>query len=448
MFHGSIPPAAQAIVVEVARSWECSDIYVGCSGNFTVERALHTLHRFQLHGNDVSLYSGAIGAMLADAPFPVSIAEKYREDLAWLAPYVTNAVDTAATIMLSTRFAFAMDKTGPYYARLLDATRSNWPALHEKTAKKLRALTVKLASYANEDVFTWLDRVPGDAGLVTYPPFYANDYASGFAKLEAMFEWPRPHFGELDDARRAEFIEKVTARRDWVFGSNQQLPELADRLIGMTRTTNRGVPIHIYAGSGEARLTRPRQQTEEVPMRRLMPGDQLGERLRILPLSYPQFCLLRSKYMNEHIRPGQATQSFAVAVDDTLIGAYALSAAPSHAHYAADLSPHSYLLSDFPVAPTSYSRLAKLVLYAALSREAQLLGERYAHKRLRGLVTTAFTDRPVSMKYRGLFRLLKRTQLPQRVSGGTMQLQYGAPLGTWTLAEGYAEWREKHGVTE
>ncbi|MFX8106652.1 hypothetical protein ABTK92_20370, partial [Acinetobacter baumannii] len=65
-----------------------------------------------------------------------------------------------------------------------------------------------------------------------------------------------------------------------------------------------------------------------------------------------------------------------------------------------------YLLSDFAIAREK--RLAKLIAMLATGREST---ERYDRRRVRRtkvIVTTAFTDRPISMKYRGIFELLSR----------------------------------------
>lgn len=143
-------------------------------------------------------------------------------------------------------------------------------------------------------------------------------------------------------------------------------------------------------------------------------------------------------------------------VDKKLVGAYAFSAAPSMAQWEKYLpSPHIYLLSDFPVRLSAYRHLAKLVLIAALSRESQLLAERTAHKRIRSVVTTAFTDRPISMKYRGLFHLLTRKEKKSGAREGSsisdnyyaqpFELNYGAEIGKWTLAEGLSMWWKKYG---
>ena len=102
-----------------------------------------------------------------------------------------------------------------------------------------------------------------------------------------------------------------------------------------------------------------------------------------------------------------------------------------------------YMLTDFAVAPSDYTRLSKLVLYAARSREAQLIAERMARRRMRFVFTTAFSHNPISMKYRGLFDLHSRKETPE--GDHPYMLNYVAPIGSWTLAEGYAQWCKKHG---
>ncbi len=84
-------------------------------------------------------------------------------------------------------------------------------------------------------------------------------------------------------------------------------------------------------------------------------------------------------------------------------------------------------------------RLSKLVLYAVLSREGQLFIQQVLNRRIRTLLTTAFSEHPQSMKYRGLFKLVSRK--PQE--DGRFQLNYEAPTGQWTLREGFETWLKK-----
>lgn len=68
MFHGSLPDSVQQIMGDCIRDWKCTDIYVGCSGNFTIERMLKSVTNARLHGNDVTIYSCLLGRYFSGAP--------------------------------------------------------------------------------------------------------------------------------------------------------------------------------------------------------------------------------------------------------------------------------------------------------------------------------------------------------------------------------------------
>src|SRR5690625_4411562 len=102
MFVGSIPSDMQKIVKDMIKDWTCDDIYVGTSGNFTVERTLHDAG-FNLHGNDVTLYSSVIGWYLSGEEIKFTFNEDYNEDYGWLKNYISDPADKVATILLGTR---------------------------------------------------------------------------------------------------------------------------------------------------------------------------------------------------------------------------------------------------------------------------------------------------------------------------------------------------------
>jgi len=121
-----------------------------------------------------------------------------------------------------------------------------------------------------------------------------------------------------------------------------------------------------------------------------------------------------------------------------LLGAFAVNDSDGTLYTPGVPHPYAYLLSDFPIAP-GVPRLSRLVLYAALSWESQLLIEQAVGHRVRALYTTAFSDRPVSMKYRGAgFELVERKE-----SDGAHKryvLNYVARLGAWSLAQVLTRW--------
>ncbi|MEV5930943.1 hypothetical protein ACPCSG_23635 [Streptomyces cellulosae] len=438
-----MPAPLRSIMYEHAGSWTGEDVYVGCSGNFTIERVLHA--RFgdacRIHGNDIQAYSCALGWYLAGEDLPFTLREEYDDALGWIKPYLEDRTDRLATLMLGTRFLQYVGKSGTYYRRMLDATRDQWPRMHEKTATKLRSLRTQLGSFYAGDVLDFIaEEVPEDAPFAMFPNFYVGDYQAQFAGHDTVFDWPKPDVGELTEEGKEEIINRVLDRPHWILGLHLERPDLRDNLVGVVQTANRGLPVWVYAPGGPRRIVRPHQVTEPIRMPKIGPDEDLGGHMTIHILTGGQFAAIRSQFMSKTIKPGSPLLACAVAVDGKVIGAFA--------YLPPKFDPNTaYLMSDFPVSWTRYRRLAKLIVMAASTKEAQLLVQRSLSKRIDAWSTTAFTDRPNSAKYgRGIpgVRLQKRTE-PGADGIHRYQLQYGGPLGAYSLDEALNLWKTKHG---
>ena len=100
--------------------------------------------------------------------------------------------------------------------------------------------------------------------------------------------------------------------------------------------------------------------------------------------------------------------------------------------------PMAYIMSDLAI-PSCEKRLAKLVLMCLLSQEIkQVLDYKYID-RMGYAVTTAFSQHPVSMKYRGIFKLHKRIEKENGYA-----LNYYAPFAQYQLSEVLDLWAKKY----
>lgn len=439
MFQGTIPGPMRAIVRETAASWPRGPVYVPCCGNFTIERSLAGLG-FELRSSDVSIYTTAIGRWLTGQPVGIRLAEETAEELGWLADSLDDGVGTVATMMLGTRFLASVGREGLWHQRVVRSYREQWKAKHAETVDRLSAADVELASYETEDVRSWLRKVPRDAPVCSFPPFYGGGYEKLYEPLNEHFDWDAPEYQPLSDADVVEVLGAITNRPHWLTASNHDVPELHRYLRGVIKATPRAAPFYVYASHAPARIVAPRQPIEPVTTPRLQRGRELVGPLALALLKPGQFNALRSRYLNPRIAPGAA--NLAVAVKDgvgNILGVFAL--APS------SFTPdEAYLLSDFAVAPTDYPRLSKLIVLAATSAEAQLLCQRAFSRRVRALSTTAFSNNPVSMKYRGLLRLTKRG--PSNEDGWKFQLQYQGAMGGHTLSDALALWAKRWGARD
>ncbi|TQE30932.1 hypothetical protein Sipo8835_22920 [Streptomyces ipomoeae] len=435
MFQGTIPGPMRSIVSETARVWPTGPVYIPCCGNFTIERTLSGLG-FALHSSDVSIYTSAIGRWLTGQPVGIRLREESQHQLGWLADSLDDGPGTVATLMLGTRFLASVDRDGLWHERVVRSYRDQWQAKHAETVEKLSYTDLQLASYEAEDVRSWLDKVPSDAPVCSFPPFYGGGYEKLYEPLEAHFTWDAPQYEPLSDADVVSVLGAITSRPYWLTASNHDVEALRPYLRGVIKATPRAAPFYVYASAARTRIVSPRQPIEPVTALRLRQGEEIEGPLTLALLKPGQFNALRSRYLNPRIAPGAANLAVAVKAAGKVIGVFAMS--PSN--YTPD---EAYLLSDFAVGPTDYARLSKLVVLAATSAEAQLLCQRAFSKRIRAVATTAFTNNPVSMKYRGLLRLTKRG--PSNEEAYAYQLQYQGRMGGHTLDEAWTTWTAKWG---
>lgn len=442
MFLGTIEPEVRSIVKEHTRAWGVDEYWIGCSGNLTIERFLHG-PGVKLHSNDVSIYSCMMGAYFAGDPVELALRDESRElygdEIEWVDEYMGTDVDRLATMMLGTRFLDYIGKSGRYYTRMLDGTRRQFAEMHAKTVEKIQTIDWRVSSFHPQDVREYLrDTVPADGAVISFPPFDVGGYETMWKSLETHFAWPEPEYEILDDAGITDTLELIKDREHWIFASNHRHEEWEDDLVGVVQTAARRRPNYVYASTKRTRIVRPTEKFEPVLNPRMRKGDVMGDRIALAPLSLHQFNSIRAQYLNPKIRTAPPMASWAVLSDGRVLGAFAVSPGK--------FSPDEvYLMSDFAVAGSDYKRLSKLIVMAAVSKEAQHLYQNVTSKRVRNLSTTAFTKNPVSMKYRGILDLQKRSK--SKDPEWDYELMYGSTVGQWTLDEALEKWTDKWGDT-
>lgn len=139
MFHGSLPDSVQQIMGDCIRDWKCTDIYVGCSGNFTIERMLKSVTNARLHGNDVTIYSCLLGRYFSGAPLNARFNENYEGPMEFIQEYMKTDLDIATCVLLLSKMStYLGSKPNPYYVRT--------PLLRERSLNLLLTPTGKLGA--------------------------------------------------------------------------------------------------------------------------------------------------------------------------------------------------------------------------------------------------------------------------------------------------------------
>ena len=321
MFHESLPSTAQQILRQIVKQWKTDDIYVGCSGNCTIERCLKHLTHARLHSNDVTVYSCLLGRYFTGEELNVKLKSSYNGVMRFIEKYLDDGAGTLAVILILSKMGiYLSSKPNPYYERMIKAYIDQFDNLWNQTKAKLEKIEPFIASMYEGDVCEWVDTVPENAGFICYPPFFAGDYENMFRVIDNMFDWSPPEFESINKDRINAMFEKLVQRKYFMFGTNDYLSDFKQYLVGMSQTTNRGVPIYIYATSDKSMVVLPRQATAPLLLPRLGEKEDIGNTMRLIELKQEQFQALRSQYMNVHINPGQATMALGVTVDNKLIG--------------------------------------------------------------------------------------------------------------------------------
>jgi hypothetical protein len=425
MFTGAINADLRSIVGEWGRKWAGRDVYVPCSGNFTIERILRSVGVDRLHGNDVSLYSCVVGGHLSGKEVSVHVKD---ERYSWIEDYLSPGIDTISALLLCTKYFQFVERSAVYYRRMSEAYEREWERLHKATVERVsNALEGHcLESFFAGDAFDFLESVPENGVVISFPPTYAGGYERLYKKIDSVFEWESPKYVVFDGQRFNDFVERVMGRESWMISRDEEIPGMEEFLAGRVQTGQRSKAVFVYAGDkGSPRLSLPRQKIEPFPCRRLS-GDIAGP-MTLAEMTQGQFNMIRSEYLSVKIIPSSAKVRLAVLCGGVLVGCMAFdreSFYPSGA----------YMMTDFAIRPTKYKRLSKLVLAAAISSETREYLEQSFGCRIDRIVTTAFTDNAVSMKYRGLFDVMNRKE---------GLVNYVAPAAKWSLGEGFSWWMEK-----
>jgi hypothetical protein len=283
----------------------------------------------------------------------------------------------------------------------------------------------------------------------------SNGYEKMFEALEELLEpsWPKPEYDPLTFERIVAMLGQMQQRQAWFYGTDERNEQLAPYERGVIKASDASVPMWIYADHGRGYVSlHPGKPPSSAPLVKLGPQEPLDGPLGLAKIERDQFEQLRHVYLSAAIKRVASPQwTYAITVGQRVIGATGLQGyTPGKGMKGVQTydGASCFLLSDFAVGPSIYPRLSKLVLMALLSVEARELYCDLMQRDVRGLVTAVFSDKPVSMKYRGLFDLLSRRPIKEAERerfGSKYVLVYGARPGRWTLHEALAEWQRRYG---
>lgn len=432
-FIGSINGKLRQFFHTHARLLDGRDCYIGCSGNFTIEQIItRQCPGARIHSNDISLYTSAIGHHLIGYDLPITVT---NEELLFMQTYINRGeVYPAACISLMLSMFKYEKRNNPFTERMWTTYLVNFETLLEQTAEKIRKAVqhIHIADYTMIDVHDYYPRPNGIS--IGFLPTYVGGYEKLFKRLDESTQWDSPHYDMLTTERREASIQKMT-QGDYILYDDRDRDDLP--IVARVELPGRK-PVCIYSNINFRRgifRTRVNERVKNYPL--LMPDEEIhaGAEITITETDLPTINHYRSLYLSKRIQPGSGGPCYLVFAGGKLFGFLIFQFYSVKSSDPGDC----YLLSDFVVPSTRHPRLAKLLLMASLCREVKQTLDGKSIKHYQAILTTAFTDKPVSMKYRGIYELVKRG----KTGDGRPFLNYRGQFCDQTLKEVTATWTKK-----
>lgn len=423
MFVGAVPRPVIEQIARVVPFAEWGKVFVGCSGSFRFDRAVKAVHpSVTVYSNDISLLSCALGALATSSEFPITFTGRLAFIETALAdqPFVARVAAVQVALEIANyrgANAFAVAHFKHYQERFAEFLA---PAII-----RLEAFTagLVLGGFHAGDFREQARRAAEvGGGVVAFPPTYKNGYERLYKFLDQNTDWPRPAYDVWDPARIEDWIDELDAMGVRYCVLTDHLLERHEPTTAYRSNINK--PIFTFADKARTSLRRADARAEPFRYTALDPAHLTARStVQVIVASSAQMNFLKNIYLSKNIAHARGLANFLVLIDGNLAGGFI------YARNRFSNGKDIYLLSDFALAPNS--RVSKLI--AMLATSEAVLGnlEIKLMQRIEAVLTTAFTTRPVSMKYRGVFELTSRKP---------GMLNYASQVRHQSCAEIYADW--------
>lgn len=450
-FLGSIAGPLRKVLASYAEEVSVP-VLLPCAGNFTVGAALRSGgYQGRITGCDITLYTSALGAYMAGDTLPVTESEDCPEHLRGFLD-CSDAAHLAASVSIMLDLRQVWQNKNAWHRRVLANYRREWPRLMDKTLAKLTAYHDHLNqgqgfAYDAQDAVAFLDAHDHDHAVFIAPPtFGSSDYIKQERMLAAAARWQAPEYGEIS-FKDIQIYEQITAFREWMIIMERPLPEIEKLLGDPVAVVHKGRRSITYAYAGHSKKTIvTRSYLPSASPGPIFPSDKRltgAEEPGIVLLNHHQTVRLNELFMAARVDYILVSLILSVGfcLDKKIIGKADFKLGKGNAEWALpEPGRQIYQQSDLAVPSEAEPRLSKLVLMFIQSHEVKRLLEEKMPEDWAWAITTAFSLHPVSMKYRGIYKLHKRLDNP---GSQGFRLNYYGKLGQWTLAEAYALWLKK-----
>jgi len=439
LFVGAVPKICVEQVFRCVEMARVREAFVCCSGSFRFEHALGQRYpNVAVHSNDVSLFSTAIGTYAAGELRPFKFVNEFERLEAILAgrPTLDRVVALTVTVRMC-HFRGKNEHALMHRRHFLDNFEHYIGASRDRVQRYLESL--KIASFFAGDFREQAERAVEAGGTIfAWPPTHRGDYENFYRSVEAGVEWQHPSYQLWDPSQIGTWIKKLAGMgAPYVVCANHDLSEEGVVPFGL-HTQGRTQTIYLYSNlRNTATIVCTDTQAEPFAYEKVVPDELTADtEVRIVTVGDKQMNFIKDVYQLPGLIHSSGEMSFLVYLGGKLAGGFVYASGKFNMKLGDRVLRASrtiYLLSDFSVSRDG--KLSKLISMLATGRE---MVDRFARTRMRrveGLATTAFTLKPASMKYRGIFELVNKKP---------GMLNYWSDVREQSYADIYRGWFRKY----
>lgn len=431
MFIGSVPKDVMLQMHHIVDFENYNNAWVLCSGSFRVDSSISsTYEKLKVHSNDVNILSVSIGQLAVNE----TVKFEFINKLAFVEEYLTSRngcgfIDRVASIAASMQIAKFSSKN-EYNQLHQKHIIQNFGIFQQKAKESIQRLLDKLpiASFTPGDFIEQAKKARPETDIViAFPPTYKGGYERIFKFVSENISWVPPEYAIFDPKTLDRFLLELMDRdiSFCVYGDQ----EMENLKCGGKFLSNTNKPIYLYVNNIErSSFRRKSQSSRQFKYQEFDPATATAKSIvNVTRMDSAQMTFLKNVYLAKRISHVSGMFNYCVFIDGKLAGGII-----------ARLDKFGdrdsiYILSDFSVSRSN--RLSKVIAMIATSVEIVSDIERKTLFRFSGLFTTVFTHKPISMKYRGIWKLHSRNE---------GFLNYHSPVRNQSPQQIYNEWFNKY----
>jgi hypothetical protein len=422
MFAGALPKDVLRQVSTVLPLEKLPLVYVCATGSFLIEQLCQQLGaKGRIVSSDVSLVTSALGTLRATGS---TLPFTFKDDFAFVDELVgDDGARRVAALLVIGQMSKHLAKND-HAATHLAHYRLHFAGYLERTRERV----LRLLESFHLDAFVMRDflehaaeGVRKQAAIIAFP--------RGPERLPRLIDmaisWTPPPSEPWEPAELADWVKGLEASSvPFCVGTDRELAGVSH--VGMFEQLGRKKPLYLFASAGSA-YSRQEFKLAKFRYRPIEP-EKIGKRsvLKMVPATAEEMNFLKERYMQKGIRHTPGKWNYLVFVDDMLVGGVIYIMHET-------INVHA----DFCV--SRERRLSKLVALVATSAHIISQFERRMLIKWSFIETTVWTEKAISMKYRGVYTLFGRRE-PSAQTDGKRRLIYHSVIRPQSPQELFHEW--------